>query len=664
MLTQFKLISMKRALQTTILATAAFLFFSCSDDFVNEQLGISGVAESSVVISPDWEADDYQFQCEGVGNAEFSITSKPDWLIPENNSGSFVNGVATIRCKANSVSDFSKTGIYVDQMLVTAGDKKYAIPVYYIMEGDPKVQVANLFEISYVNYNSQLQITNSGDGILVWDIVSMPDWISVDTYQFDQASVMLGQGSTASIPFTLNAVTAATTDTTGTIVLRTNDKTQPLVEIKVNANLGTPHLYVYSYDLPIDFGTSATSKTLNFYNQGDGILTWMFDGLPDWLTVSKSNGFSYGYNSESVVFTCDRSKLPEPGLNSATIYLKSNDSSTPSYSISILARAPGSNVNIRVVDGNIVDAMFDKNTNVLYYVTSQPNKLVAYDVTDRSVLHEIALDKAPTSLAISEDFTKAVVGHGGMISTVDLNDYSLTKTIEVSGVVGDVEFAANNWCAYTKSGNYDVQHTTIYWVNLTDGSVTTGSSVYENCLIKKVPNQDYIIGSETDLSSGLYVYDINNRSEKADIFESVRDFWFIGSYIVSSNGNVYRLSEIISKNGWDSGGISSIGKLGYPSYSYYDIPWIDYCNATHSIFGLKNQDYQTVSPVIYQFEDNDYTLVKTYLYDNLYQPDGQTTAFEVQAHYLFSNSSGTELSVLKKGKDNNNWIIEFIPVQQ
>jgi len=47
----------------------------------------------------------------------------------------------------------------------------------------------------------------------------------------------------------------------------------------------------------------------------------------------------------------------------------------------------------------------------------------------------------------------------------------------------------------------------------------------------------------------------------------------------------------------------------------------------------------------------------------MYQPDAQTAAYEVEARYVFSNSTGTELSVLRKGKDNSTWSVEFIPIQ-
>ena len=653
-----------KPLKNIIILLAAVLLFSCSDDFVNERLNISGVAASGVIISPEWEADNYQFECEGAGNAEFSIDSKPDWLSPYEHSGRFINDVATIYCKANVVSDFSKTGIYIDQMLISAGGKKYAVPVYYITEGNPVAQVSNSLDIRYNNYNNQLQISNSGEGILLWDIGSMPDWLTVDMNQFNPMTVMLGQGASASIPFILDAEKAALSDSlTGTLILLTNDPNKPQVEIAVYAHLGTPNLNIYASYLPVDFGATATSKALNISNNGSGILVWRFEGLPQWLNVSPSNGAFYGYSGNEIMFTCDRSKL-SPGLNSATIYLKSNDANNPSYPVTVIARMPGGNANVRALEGNIVDATFDESTNILYYVSAQPNKLVAYDVIAKTVVREVVLGKAPTSLAVSEDFTKALVGHGGVISVVNLTSQSVAKTIEVTGILADIEFAADGWCAYTEGGNYNIQWTNIYWVNLSDDSVTKGSTIYEDCMIKKVPKQDYIIGSEKELSAGIYVYDINNRSEKAEFFESFKSFWFADNYIVSSNGNIYRLSDIVSKDGYISGGLSPIGNLQYSTDNYYDIPWINHCNTTHSIFALKNQDYQTVSSLIYQFEDNDYTLVNTYMYDNLYQPDAQTTAYEVEARYVFANSLGTELSVLRKGKNNNNWSVEFISVQQ
>src|SRR5665648_1039083 len=84
---------MNNFLKIIIFLTVILAFFSCSDEFINEKLDISGVAESAIIISPEWDPDDYQFKCEGVENADFSINSKPDWLIVDSNSGKFADSL-------------------------------------------------------------------------------------------------------------------------------------------------------------------------------------------------------------------------------------------------------------------------------------------------------------------------------------------------------------------------------------------------------------------------------------------------------------------------------------------------------------------------------------------------------------------------------------------
>jgi len=649
---------MNHFLKIIILLSVTIAFFSCSDEFINQKLDISGVGTSAIIISPEWDADDYQFKCDGLSNADFKIESKPDWLVLDSNSGKITDSIATIHGSANPVPRFSKTGIYVDQMMVAASGKQYAIPVYYIIEGNPSVQVNRVFEISYNNYNNELKISNSGDGVLLWDIVSMPNWLTVNMSQFNLKSVILGKGAAATLPFTFDVKAAVQNNLKGTIVLKTNDKNNSLVEIAVSANIGTPSLSFSNKQL--DFGSSETTKTARIYNQGNGLLIWSIEGLPEWLSVSTANGIAMPYTSANdITFTCNRSNL-QPGLNSATFYLKTNDPDNSSVAVVITVRMPGSIANVRTLEGNIVDAMFDKSTNTLFYVTGQPNKLVAYDVTARAVIHEIALNKVPTCLAINEDFTKAAVGHGGLISAIDLNSYTLTRTFEYGYSIYDMEWAKDDWFCFTKAGTY---MNNLLWINTStlETAESNDNEMDEGTYLKKVPKQPYVIAARRFTSpSGITVFDINTKLEKNYRHQSVGNYWFSsdGQYMFESGGNVYRTNAIVSASGRNPQDVTTIGKLKVPGTEYYySLPWVDYSSVSKSIWALYG------SSLIYQFEDNDYTLVKTYACDDIYQPNPQTAAYEVEARYVFANSSGTELSVLRKGTNNNIWSVEFIPVK-
>lgn len=659
---------MNHFLKIFIFLSATVALFSCSDDFVNEKLTISGVATSAIIISPEWEADDYQFKCEGVKEADFTIISKPEWLIVDSNSGKITDSIATIHGSVNADPRFSNIGFYVDQMIVNISNKQYAVPVYYITEGDPSVQVDRQLTINAADYSSSLQVSNTGEGILLWDIVSMPQWLTVNESQFSPTLLILGKGSNAQIPFTFNYQAAMQSNLKGTIVMKTNDKNNPLVEIAVTANLGTPNLNMNSRELT--WGTTETTKTISVYNGGNGILVWSLEGLPEWLAVSTSGGSVRQYYSSDIIFNCNRSML-QPGLNTATIYMKSNDADEPSVAIKVSVRVPGTGLNIKAVEGNIKDATFDKNTNTLYYVTGTPNKLVAYDVTSRTVLHEVALSKAPTCLAISEDFKKALVGHGGLISTVDLSSFQVTKTLTLNTTVYDVEWASADWYCYTYENS---NSSYLLWVNATTGETyQTPQSPLNYPLgtadLKKIPNQPYIIASRTNTSpTGIFVFNTDTKTLKSYTHSSIGNSWFIkqGELMISGISSIFRTSALTEVTGLSINNPSSIGVLK-PGQNSSMTWWADYSEAKHSIWALfsyyTNSVYPPEKGTIYQFEDNDFTLVKSYAYDYMYQPEAQTSAYEVEARFLFSNSQGTELTVLRKGTGNTNWSLEFIPVQ-
>lgn len=660
---------MNHFLKIIIFLSATVALFSCNDEFVNEKLTISGVATSNIIISPEWEADDYQFKCEGVKEADFTITGKPEWLVVDSNTGKITDSIATIHGAVKAEPRFSNIGFYIDQMIVTISNKQYAVPVYYITEGNPSAQVDRQMNINATDYSSNLQISNSGEGILLWDIVSLPPWLTVNESQMNPQLFILGKGSTAQLPFTFNFQAAMQNNLKGTIVLKTNDKNNPVVEIAVTANLGTPNLYLNTRELT--WGTTETTKTITFYNEGNGILVWSIEGLPDWLSVSTTGGsVRQYYTSSDITFTCNRSNL-QPGLNTATVTLKTNDADEPSVAIKVSVRVPGTGLNIRAVEGNIKDAAFDKNTNTLYYVTGQPNKLVAYDVTNKTVLHEVALTNAPTCLGIDENFKKALIGHGGAISAVDLSSFQVSKSFTISSTVFDVEWASADWFCYTYDNTYNSY---LMWINASTGETYQTPQdplnyVLGTANLQKIPNQPYIIASRTNVSpTGIFVFNTDTKKLKSYTHSSIGNSWFIkqGELMVTGISSVFRTSAITEVTGNQINNPSAIGQLKVGQYANMSW-WTDYSEAKHSIWALlsyyTNSLYPPEKGTIYQFEDNDFTFVKSYAYDYLYQPNAQTPAYEVEARYLFANSQGTELTVLRKGTSNNTWSLEFISVQ-
>ena len=657
---------MPRIIKNIILFTILCLLTGCSNDFLNENLTLvaSPVGVSNIYISPDWPGSTRQFKLPSLKDADYEIVSKPSWLTVGSNNGHLSDSVAAVECSAKKNSVFSEVGVYMDFMTVKADGKNFKVPVAYITEGKPTLLVQSSATLSYsVLGYPYLQIQNTGAGILIWNLTSMPDWLAVDTARLESNGLYLSQYNTYNIPLKIIPGKNAAGSLTGNIVLSTNDKEHPSATIHVTTDLGTPQLSVNTNS--VIFSSTETSKNFSFSNYGSGILVWEFKDIPAWLTITPSSGRYNAYTSYgNITFSCDRTKL-QPGQNTAIVTLMTNDSYHLSYSITVTAVAPGSNENIRAISGNITDAVFNKNTNTLYFVTGAPNKFVAYDVKTRTVLHEIALSKAPTCFAISEDWTKAAVGHNGSLSAIDLSTNTVKATYLSDYSINDIAWGENEWFCYTQKGG---SFSCLHWMNTANGAVYEDPDKYSldgSSIVKKVPTQPYIIATRNSTSpSGFFSYNIPGKSKKSYSHMDLTNFWMSedGQYVFAQNSNIYRTTSSTGSADTFDANINAIGKINTASGYSYGIAFLYHSN--HNLWVIQNDSYSTdATSSIFQFEDNDYTLVKKYAYDLAYQPDAQTSSFNVSANYVFANNEGTEISVLCKGTSNSSWIIQFIPVK-
>jgi hypothetical protein len=650
------------------ISVLTFLCFltCCSKDYLNDNLtqDATPLGYSNIYVSPGWLTSDYLIKLPIAKDVDYEIISKPSWIRFDLLSGHLSNGEANVKCSAAINKSFNALGVYIDYLTVKADGKNYKVPVSYINEGNPKLQVQNTLALSYNSYYIPwLSLYNNGLGILMWKIKSMPDWLAVDTIKLKAYSNFIPPNTELNIPLLFKLNNVSFESMSGSIVLSTNDKDRSEVTINVTGDLGKPELFTRT-DL-INYSYSETTKDFTLVNVGTGILVWKFNNIPEWLVVAPSSGvYDIFTKHNNVVFSCDRTKL-SPGLNSATVILKTNDNAHPLYSIKVTANAPGISKNMRAVDGNIEDAVFNKDANILYYVTSSPDKFTAYDVINKSVLNEIPLSKTPTCLAISEDWTKAAVGHNGYISALDLLNNTVASTFTVNCSVNDIAWAENDWFCYTQN---ELGPAGLHWINTVNGSLFDDpdqESLYGRSMIKKVPNQTYLIATRlSSFPSGFFAYDIATRREKSYAHMSLTNFWFSedGDYIFDMGQNVYRTTSSTGSTDTFNAKIYSIGNINTGNSENYGLQYL-YHNDNYLWILQYNSSSYNSSNNLYQIEDNNYTLVKKYDYELICQPDAQTTPFNLTANYVFTNKEGTEIAVLCKGVNNNFWVIQFIPVQ-
>lgn len=666
---------MKLLSQLEILATLVITMNACSNDFLDEGKteNVLPFGESAIYISPELETADYWFSCPIAQDAEFSIEETPDWLLIENKTGNLtytsahwseptIRSIGTIRAKATVNPEFAKAGIYINNMTVKANNKSYRVPVYYITEGTPKVVVNKTLHFSYTSFSSfQLPIGNDGDGILLWDIVSMPDWLKLDTMNFKARGAILARYGLYNIPLKFElGPDLSVYDYEGDIMLRTNDKENEFVTVHVTADLGTPALQFSTLNKGrIEFKISTYNYFVQMSNQGSGMLIWQVVDMPDWLSTNKSSGSLATFQAEYVDFYCDAEKL-EPGLNVATIKLKTNDPDNREKDILVTARGDGNSASTYPIEGDVVDAFFVKSLNTLVYATSQPDKLVFYDTGTKTISHEISLSKAPICFSFSEDYSIAAVGHSGLISGIDLGNYTISRTYEISNNVYDIAWVDSSLFCYTEQMSYSSY---TYWFDIKAGSrsALVTNKVDGKTRIKKVPALPFLMGtSHQNTPSGLLTISLESRNLKSYAHIDLGDFWFSesGEYLFAKFGYVYRTNSAIESTSTTLAAVNPIDYLANSNGNLYSPWWLDHSSVTNKLFIINNPYYDQYE--IFQFDDNDYLLESSYIYDRYYQPNTTTVAFEVQAHYVFANREGKELSVLKKGKDNTYWSLEFI----
>ena len=651
---------MKKLIQYISAGLLSLIALSCNNHFLNEESDISAFADWRIYISPEWEAADYSINITTAENSKFSIIKTPDWLHVNNKSGQFINGSASINCSASMYNDYSAIGVYNSSIIMDIeGKGKCIVPVSYITEGNPVIKVEKNIALLYFFYgstfNDTINIDNTGEGVLLFGIEKKPDWI---TFLLPSGTVLTDKTlypipPHSSIPLILlpNNMPFSLNDSQEKIVITSNDKNHN--KTTINLTYGDPLLNT-SYRV-LNFGRNETTQTFQICNYGYGLLMWEIESCPEWLTVSETSGITVNSNCKTVTFTCNRNLLPK-GRYTSNIYLRTNDKNKLYQTITfmVINEDTANPENIRAITGTIVEAWMDKSTDILYLATSQPNRLLAYNTRTKTIEKELSLNKAPTCFSVSEDNHKAVIGHDEQISYVDMDNFTVIKTFDVNYNIFDIEWGADNWCCYTQgviSRPYYLQ-----WKNLDTGEIfeTQNNGYYLDnyVFIKKIPNQDYIIATYINTT---IVFCTKTREYVRRIFHFFNNFWLSsdGKYFFSIlSANIFKTSSFIV-----SDQILPIAELS-PNPSA--ILWSDFGPASHDIWVLSpSSEYVDFSRrEIQQYEDIDYTRVKTYYYDEYYKGN------RVEAHYFFVNSSGNEIIVIKNIVSNNNlndWSIEHIP---
>ncbi|HCY43226.1 MAG TPA: hypothetical protein DHV48_18135 [Prolixibacteraceae bacterium] len=412
------------------------------------------------------------------------------------------------------------------------------------------------------------------------------------------------------------------------------------------------------------------SKVLTIRNTGNANLAFQFQEIPGWLTFSTNQGVLYPGQSTDITLVVNRNNLEENEY-SAIVQIQNN---TPQGNYGLLVRMKVSNLtnpeNTKAIQGQVTDSEYNKITNQLLVTTQIPNQLIIFSTSDNTQTI-IPLDKSPNCISISEDGNTAVIGYNlAAVSKVDLQTKTLTKTIETDCIPFDIVLGDNDWCyLMPETGNFEYLRS----LNLKTSQLVKSTKyghIYAKMTIRKVPGKPYLLGSNTQVSSnGLIMADISKgiaRDTMPYWFIDTNNFWLSpkGDKIFTGVKNIHRTPAFTTTETY----FYNLDIIGTLKPQKENIVWVDHCEAINSIFMAESSRYYESVPysVIEQIDAGNYNFKK------LIEPakyvttiNGNKSAYKTIVKFVFANSSGTQIYVVKNVLEEYKtqaWSMEVIPL--
>jgi len=452
-------------------------------------------------------------------------------------------------------------------------------------------------------------------------------------------------------------------------------------------NLGNPNL-VFD-EATFAWGFNREEKNFSISNTiDDSYLVYKIEEYPDWITITSENaidGEGYailpgGTTSSDYHMHVNTHGLA-PGEYSGKISIVSNDKAHPLSQIEVKVRVSDPK-NMYAIEGTVKDCEFDKDRNILYIATAQPDKILVYDTDNDMKVNNYTIAGNIRCLTLSENGQCLLVGQDKQLSVINLSDFS-EKRIPLDIDVADVADGANGFY-YISSYKGNNLNGDFYSYEISTGTMTLShysTDFVEGDRIVKVKGKPYLFTTRSAVTPGkIYCIDISEGEPKL-LFNRHEDthnkLWFAENRLFTRLGDLYTFTneELSDKTRLDNLPKNSNQITNYRLFLGFDV------NAqTKSIWGSGYFDVQQVGPkplVFGEYKIIEWDLntleikrdIEPSYYDTTY--DGKTNEYATLPHYIFTTSRGEKMYLVKniytkegfEIKEHNNWLIEVIDLK-
>jgi len=417
--------------------------------------------------------------------------------------------------------------------------------------------------------------------------------------------------------------------------------------------------------LKLVFDLLENKKTFTITNDGDQTFDWVISFPDEELTLSNINGTLEPGSSIEVVINLDRSNLLN-GFSDYLLKLQTNIGLTAEINITVDNFVEEK----LLIEGIVVDAVYDQNKDLLITAFEEPNRLDLYNTISETT-NSLSLVKRPTCLAVSLDGEQIAVGHDGGFSLINTTTSSFEKYYDITTDVFDIEISGNGY-VYAMPRRDQWEEVRIIELNTGEETLSTGNrSIRAGTVMKLHPSGDYIYGATPGGPTDFEKYDIRD-GQLTYLYDSPYhgDFDFAGDLWISEDGfrlfarsrNIFRSSENRDID------MTYNGQLEGERY----LQTLDHSVESGKIACVELSSTAwdgTPGKIVKVYEDQYLNLVEEIVLPPFLVPDGEGGGkiYESQGHYGYFNSTGTQYYVWVNAQSGsgllNDWALVKLDIK-
>jgi hypothetical protein len=638
----------------SLVILVTFVVFGCeSKEQMPNDLEIL-LSPDTLIISEKDTVREVFISTRPVWKCDFLITQKPEWLTITPTEG-IVDGKKiklTIKPQRGGLNAGRYSG---DISIISDIAGSAEVKVSMLVAERPEIFLSS----SSINFpdnvnEANLTIQNTGNGPLTWSFSNSPAWLS-----FSSSSGVLLPGTNKTVKITCRKAGMDFGTYTGGITINSNSSvpSQPVtvtMSVPVNAAIEVP--------ANLFFHELAEKQNVIVKNSGNAQVSWSA-AAGNFLTLNRISGTLEKGESQTIEVSIDRTSLQTGTYESAIIFTYDN-----SKTISLPVQIKNLIQTKLAIEGIVKDAEFIRNTNRIIMVSTNPDRLSIIDPDSRTV-EILPLHSMPNCVSVNKAGDKAVVGHNGMITYIDINGKAIEKESSVSCDVLDIVLTSTGWVYAFPVRD---QWTRIVCVNPLTGASTqhSGDFIYAGTLGKLHPSEKWIYGADNGLSpSDIEKYNIETGTASYSYdspyhgdYPMSGNLWFSenGERIFTRGKTVLRTSADRSSDMFYNGSLPSTNNIAtlFHSAASDKVFFVAYTNNYDRIPGSE------VLVCNYSY----LVFLKSYQLEKYIVPDSNAGVrySASEGHFVFANCDGTKLYVITKADKNsgliNDWAIQSIAV--